>query len=156
MPVKLIVMHNPEFDEPADAIIYMVAAAMGFAAIENVLALFQAIPDGAQAALQIWLLRFIGATLLHAVSSAIVGYFLALSWFNGRHSQKLIPAGLALASLTHFVFNIILLKGGGGSEGFIYSTALLVVMAFAVSVLFAKIKKRPIGFLNPAASSTGQ
>jgi len=60
-----IALNKKEYDEPVDALIYMITAALGFAAIENILVLFQAIPNGANAAVQIWLLRFVGATLLH-------------------------------------------------------------------------------------------
>ncbi|MEK7154165.1 MAG: PrsW family intramembrane metalloprotease [Patescibacteria group bacterium] len=144
LPVKFAVLHNPEFDEPVDGMIYMIAAALGFAAIENVLVLFQAIPSGAGLALQTWALRFIGATLLHAVSSAMVGYFLALSWFYHRHSGKLIFAGIAVASVFHFLFNFTLLKGEG-PDGFFYSTILLIVVAVVISFLFTKIKKRANG-----------
>lgn len=144
LPVRFAVLHNPEFDEPIDGMIYMIAAALGFAAIENILVLFQAIPGGTEAALQTWALRFVGATLLHAVSSAIVGYFLALSWFYNRHSGKIIFTGIAVASVFHFLFNVTLLKGEG-SEGFFYSTILLIVVAIIVAFLFAKIKRRAGG-----------
>lgn len=142
LPVKFAVLHNPEFDEPVDAMIYMVAAALGFAAIENILVLFQMIPDGAGAALRTWSLRFVGATLLHAVSSALVGYFLALSWFYNRHSQKLIFSGIAIATLFHFAFNSVILKGKEDPTSFIYSTVLLIVVAIIISFLFIKIKRR--------------
>lgn len=144
LPVKFAVLHNPEFDEPVDGMIYMIAAALGFAAIENILVLFQTIPNGAELALQTWALRFVGATLLHAVSSAMVGYFLALSWFYHRHSGKLIFAGIAIASVFHFLFNFTLLKGEG-PDVFFYSTILLIVVAIIISFLFTKIKRRASG-----------
>ncbi len=141
LPIKFAVLHNPEFDEPVDGMIYMIAAALGFAAIENVLVLFQAIPSGAELALQTWALRFVGATFLHAVSSAMVGYFLGLSWFYHKHSGKLIFAGIAVASVFHFLFNFTLLKGEG-PDGFFYSTILLIIVAIVISFLFNKIKRR--------------
>jgi RsiW-degrading membrane proteinase PrsW (M82 family) len=142
--VRFVVLHNSEFDEPLDAMIYMISAAMGFAAVENVLILFQAIPNGAEAAIQIWLLRFVGATLLHAVASAVVGYFLALSWFYNHHSGKLITIGLGIATIMHLIFNVILLGSKGKPEGFLYSTIFLMFMAGIVATLFRKLKKREI------------
>lgn len=142
LAVKFLVLHDPEFDEPTDAMIYMIAAGLGFAAIENVLVLFQAIPNGIQATASIWLLRFVGATLLHAVSSAVTGYFLALAWFYSHHSRKLIALGLALATLLHFMFNILLLGGGADSSGFLLSTVFLIIIAVLISVLFKKLKAR--------------
>lgn len=138
--VYLIILRDPEFDEPTDAMIYMISAALGFAAIENILVLFQAIPNGANTAIQIWLLRFVGATLLHAVASATVGYFLALSWFYRHHSGKLISLGIIIATILHLIFNIILLGGNGKPEGFIFSTIFLIVMASIISVLFTKLR----------------
>ena len=44
--VRLIILHDPAFDEPIDAMIYMIAAGLGFAAIENVLVVLQTTPDG--------------------------------------------------------------------------------------------------------------
>lgn len=142
--VRFVVLHNAEFDEPLDAMVYMISAAMGFAAVENVLILFQAIPNGTEAAIQIWLLRFVGATLLHAVASATFGYFLALSWFYNRHSGKLIALGLGIATLMHLIFNVILLGSNGKPEGFLYSTVFLIFMAGGIAVLFAKLKKREL------------
>jgi RsiW-degrading membrane proteinase PrsW (M82 family) len=141
LPVKFAVLHNPEFDEPVDAMEYMIAAAMGFAAIENILVLFQTIPSGAIVTLQTWALRFIGATLLHAVSSAMVGYFLALAWFYNRHSRKLIFLGIAIATVFHFVFNALLARGDDQTS-FFFSMAFLITVAFLTSILFAKIKVR--------------
>jgi RsiW-degrading membrane proteinase PrsW (M82 family) len=143
LAVKFIVLHDPEFDEPVDAMVYMVAAALGFAAIENILMLFKTLStEGVNAAMQLWVLRFIGATLLHAIASSLVGYFLALSWFYHKHSQKLIPIGIIVASFFHFVFNIILLRWEGDPKGFLYSTLYLIPFAIAVAFLFIRAKKR--------------
>jgi len=146
LAVRWAIVNNPNFDEPIDAMVYMISAGLGFAAIENILVLFQAFPfpfiDGIQNALQIWLLRFAGATLLHATASALLGYFLALSWFYNRHSRKILFAGLALASLTHFVFNISLLATGANNAGFIISSVGLLAFILLISFLFRKLKKR--------------
>ena len=139
--VKVIVLDDPEFDEPVDAMIYMVTAGLGFAAIENILVMFRVVPDGASAALGVWTLRFMGAILLHALSSAIVGYFLAMSWFYHHHRKKLIVTGLAMATLFHFAFNSFL-SSEEQFVGLLYSTALLIIMAFLVAILFDKIKEK--------------
>ena len=87
--IKFTVLNNPEFDEPIDAMIYMMAAALGFAAIENTLIVFQTHPDGVVLTINTLILRFIGATLLHALASGLLGYFLAISWFFQHHRKKL-------------------------------------------------------------------
>ena len=135
-------MRSPEFDEPIDAMIYMITAGLGFAAMENILVMFRVFPDGAQATMATWGLRFTGATLLHALSSGLMGYFLAMSWFFQDHKKKLILIGFIMATIFHFTFNTFLSAFDNRLTGLVYSTSLLMVMAFLVSVLFDKIKER--------------
>ena len=140
--VRMIALTSPEFDEPIDAMIYMMVAGLGFAAIENILVLFRTIPSGTQTALTVWTLRSTGATLLHALSSSLVGYFLAMAWFFREHHKKLLIIGLLLATMFHFSFNMFLSGANEQISGLAYATGLLLVMAFLVSVLFDKIKER--------------
>ncbi len=144
LAVKYTVLQNPNFDEPTDAMIYMISASLGFAAIENILVLFQAIPNGASATVQIWLFRFVGATLLHAVSSALFGYFIGLSWFYLHHSKKIFWVGLLAATFSHFVFNIALLTANSHVIGFIASTSALLILVILISWLFTRLRQRMI------------
>ena len=159
--MKLLVLNSSEFDEPVDAMVYMITAGLGFAAMENILYLSRTIQEGisihatlgmhAQATLSVWLLRFTGATLLHTLSSALLGYFLALSWFFQHHRRKLFYIGLVLATIFHFTFNI-LVSTPLTPESWnplnrllvnqAYSTFLLITMAFLISILFDKIRER--------------
>ncbi len=140
--VRLIALTSPAFDEPVDAMIYMTMAGLGFAAIENILVLFRTIPNGLDAALAVWTLRSVGATLLHALSSGLLGYFLGLSWFFQNHRKKIVGLGLVISTLFHFSFNILLAGTADQLRGLIFATCLLCVMAFLVLVLFSKMKKR--------------
>ena len=145
--VFLVVMRNPEFDEPMDGMIYMISAALGFAAIENMLVMFTLMPDGAGTALSTLALRFVGATLLHALSSGLIGYFLAMSWFFQEHKKKLIVFGLIMATFFHAVFNMLIAfaqESNNPTIGLVYTTFLLIILAFLVSILFDKIKERGI------------
>lgn len=155
--IWFLVLRNPEFDEPVDAMIYMIAAGLGFAAIENILVLFRTIDIGLFEAVSVWALRFIGSTLLHALASAIVGYFLAMAWFFQDHKKKIIATGLIMATVFHFTFNIIIASfagepGASDPRGLIYSTMLLLFMAFLVSLLFDKLKERDLGAQTALAS----
>lgn len=145
--VYYLIIHRPEFDEPIDAMIYLITAALGFAAIENVLVLFKNAPDGLTITFQLILLRFIGATLLHALSSSLLGYFLGLSWFFQHHSRKFLWFGIASATLFHFSFNMILLKLNSFSA-ILTSSALLLLMMFFVSILFTKMRERSASRLS--------
>ncbi|OGN02618.1 MAG: hypothetical protein A2655_02750 [Candidatus Yanofskybacteria bacterium RIFCSPHIGHO2_01_FULL_43_42] len=152
--IYLVILRSPEFDEPVDGMIYMITAALGFAAIENILVMLNLIPNGAGTALNTLALRFIGATLLHALASGLIGYFLAMSWFFQEHKKKLIVFGLAIATLFHAAFNMLIAfaqESANPVVGLVYTTFLLIILAFLVSVLFDKIKERHIHSqsLNP-------
>lgn len=145
--VYMVVIRSPEFDEPIDGMIYMISAALGFAAIENILVMFNLVPDGAGTALNTLALRFIGATLLHALASGLIGYFLAMSWFFQEHKKKLIVFGLIMATLFHAVFNMLIAFAQDSQNpaiGLVYTTFLLIILAFLISILFDKIKEREV------------
>lgn len=148
--VAIIAIRSPDFDEPMDAMIYMICAALGFAAIENILFLFKLIPEGnffvaqagtVDAALKTLALRSVGATVLHALSSAMIGYFLAMSWFFAHHRKKLIVIGIIVGSLFHFSFNVFL-SSEQALTGLAISLGLLGFMGFLVYILFDKVRDR--------------
>lgn len=140
--VKVMIFNNSEFDEPIDAMIYMMAASLGFAAIENTLIVFQTTPDGIAVTINTLILRFIGATLLHALSGGLLGYFLAISWFFQHHRKKLLIIGMTMATGFHFTFNMIIYTFEGQVTALLYTTSLLLGMAFLVSILFDRLKDR--------------
>lgn len=139
--VFFVVLRSPEFDEPVDAMVYMLSAAMGFAAMENILVINRVMEAGLAATVGIWGLRFAGATLLHALSSALLGYFIALTWFHPKRRTVLFAIGLGMATLFHWVFNLFISQFQQ-SSGLLFSTLLLIAMAFLISTLFDKISKR--------------
>jgi len=105
--VKEKVYENSAFDEPLDGIIYAIVAALGFASLENILVVFS---EGQEAII----LRFATATLMHAITSGIVGYHLGLLKFGAKQKQYsakkkkyFIAQGLAIAIILHGVYNII-------------------------------------------------
>src|SRR3989338_6492491 len=151
--IYLVILRSPEFDEPVDGMIYMITAALGFAAIENILVMLNLIPNGAGTALNTLALRFIGATLLHALASGLIGYFMAMSWFFQEHKKKLIVFGLAIATLFHAAFNMLIAfaqESATPAVGLVYPTFLLIILAFLVSILFDKIKERHIHSMSAA------
>jgi len=76
-------LRTKENDEPIDAVIYLLTAALGFAAMENTFFLISLISHaGIIGSLVNGNLRFVGATLLHVLSSGVVGLFLGLSFYK--------------------------------------------------------------------------
>ena len=147
--VYYLVIHIPEFDEPVDAMIYLITGALGFAAVENILVIYKNIPDGVSLTIQILTLRTIGATLLHALSSALVGYFVALSWFHEPHRRKLLWFGVGCATVFHFSFNVLLLHFSA-LRGVASSSIVLLLMMALISILFSKLQSRSNSKLSTA------
>lgn len=105
--VKKKALNSKEFDEPVDAMVYMIVAALGFAALENILILFTiGEPLFVKDIALISSFRFLGATFLHALASGVIGYFMGLSFYHKENRKKLIFKGLVIATILHGFFNI--------------------------------------------------
>ena len=78
--VRISAIKDPECDEPVDFMIYAITAALGFATVENLIFLLPVESLFSISELVTGsFIRFIGATLLHAIASGVMGYFLAIS-----------------------------------------------------------------------------
>jgi len=133
---------KPEFDEPVDAMIYMMAISLGFATVENIFIVSSYIFSPHIISLfdvgETVALRFIGATLLHTLTGAIMGYF----WAKGilkRTAWKYIFAGLLIVVGIHFTFNYLIVLFQ--SINMLYPTIFLVAVSFFVLKDFEKIKE---------------
>jgi len=136
------VSRDPAFDEAVDAMIYMIAAALGFASVENLFIFAGSVSEISAAGLsEIWntfILRFFGATLLHSVLSAIVGFY----WARGRLRNKrflYITFGIILVTILHGAFNYLILKFDG-IQALIYPGILLVSALSLVFVDFERLR----------------
>jgi len=111
----LIVLRSRANDEPIDAIIYMITVALGFAALENTLFLLSPLGSGdLLATFNTGNLRFIGATVLHTLASAIIGGAMALSFYKLR-ARKIVylTIGIVLATALHSIFNFAIITSNG-------------------------------------------
>ena len=142
LSVRVIAEKRPDFDEPIDAMIYMMTAAMGFAALENLLFVFPIFRLNIFSGLEITTNRFLGANLLHALSSGIVGFFLARAFFSPKRHHFVI-LGIILATIMHTLFNYLILIRDGMQQGTFYLILLLSTMAIMVFIDFEKLKKAP-------------
>jgi RsiW-degrading membrane proteinase PrsW (M82 family) len=142
--VSRVVLKSSEFDEPVDCMIYMITSAMGFAALENILYLLP--PAGKMFSLDqtiinsasIGFFRFIGATFLHALCSALIGYFLALSIYENRRS--LAALGIFFAACLHGLYNFSIMELSSDLKIAI-PTVILLGLAVLIIFAFKRIKK---------------
>lgn len=133
-------LNNKENNEPVDPIIYMIAAALGFAALENTLFIFwPLLADDSTTAFMTGNMRFIGSTMLHVATSAIIGIFASFAFYKDKKiKRKHLILGFITAVSLHTLFNSFIIR----SEEFtivgfasVWLTIILVIM------FFEKVKK---------------
>ena len=138
----LVALRLRVFDEPLDAIVYMVTVALGFSAFENMLFLLTPLQNGD--VLQTIIrgdLRFIGATLLHTLASATIGIALALAFYKRAAVKRMAAAaGVILAVALHTLFNFFILKGGGDTTFWVF---LFIWFGIVVMLFMTEQIKQP-------------
>lgn len=120
-------------DEAPDYVVYMITVALGFAAAENVLFLTGSFSDGLATGFFTGDIRFLGATLLHVVASAAIGFAFAFSYAARLGSKGRIAAaagGLILAVALHTAFNMIIISGGTSIAPIAFFLVWMVVVIF--------------------------
>lgn len=129
------VLRWPLTDRPIDSPVNLITVALGFSAIENTLFLFTPIARGEFFSfLATGDLRFIGATLIHVLSSAIIGAALAFAFYRSRKVKIAFGMlGVILAIALHAFFNSLILATGEAS----LLTVFLGVWVGIVFVLLA-------------------
>ena len=116
------------FDEPMDAIVFAVAASLGFAAVENVDYVFSG--ETQQDSIDIAFLRAFSAIPLHALCGVIMGIFFGLAVFSDRNNQRNLFLALSVPIFIHGSYNFILSIGAG---------VLVYVLLFALLVKASNI-----------------
>ena len=129
------------FDEPIDAMVYMVVAALGFATAENIFFSSSAFADSAILGIGVISARFIGSTLLHTLSSSIIGYGLALNMHSFPQKRLFLMTSVFIeAILLHALFNYVILSTKN-ILGFVASIALLIVFFIFINMAYKKIRR---------------
>ena len=121
---------HPAFNEKMDGIIYCAFAALGFAAIENILYLFKFFPSDPSVALY----RGIFSVPGHMLFAMTMGYYLALSKYadNPGSARKYYTKSLIYPVILHGTFNFILYTG---------VSLLFVFIPFIIFLWVYNIKK---------------
>ena len=138
---RITSLGSKENNEPLDPVIYMITTALGFAAVENTLFLIQDASLGAAASSLIITgnMRFMGATVLHVISSATVGVFMSLAFYRSKNIKKVfLFFGLILAIVLHTVFNLLIINSVDTN---VFATFTFVWVGVVILLLmFEKIK----------------
>ena len=135
-----VVFWNREVDEAIDMVIYLIVIALGFAALENALFIFNPLlmGDYLNSALTGGF-RFLGSTLLHVLASGTVGMALSLAYYRSKITQLIAgTCGLFIALVVHALFNFFIMEASGTSilGVFLFVWIGIIILFF----LFEKVK----------------
>ena len=127
-------------DEPIDMMIYCITVALGFSALENTFFIMGPLANG-QVVQSIITgnMRFIGATLVHVVSSSLIGFSLGYAFYRGWFAKFIYSViGLGMAISLHAAFNLSIINIGSDNilKTFIWIWITVVIMI----ILFEEIK----------------
>ncbi len=144
--MSIIVFKSRFFDEPIDAMIYMITVALGFAALENSLFLLGPLMNGeAIVSFLTGNLRYIGATLLHVGASASIGIAMGLSFYKDKFIKTIsIIIGVIVAIVLHTLFNFSIMNSNGENTFivlFFLWLVIIVVIFFFEKVRLIRAKK---------------
>jgi len=142
LAVLIILCKTHNADKPIDWPIYLITAALGFAALENMLFLLKIFPSsiGTTLSLSTGNLRFLGANLLHTISSAIVGISIGVSFYMKKWERDcFLVAGFLIAIALHSAFNFFIIRNDGND--FLKVLAFLWVVTIIIMLLFEKVRR---------------
>jgi RsiW-degrading membrane proteinase PrsW (M82 family) len=131
LAVRLTVYRSKQFNEVMDGMIYMISAALGFAAAENVGYMLGF-------GYSVGFSRAILSYLAHISFSAILGYYMGRAKIEGR--KNLIWVGFALAISLHWLYDAFLVAGTLESSGGFFLLGIMV-WVFGLILTLILVKK---------------
>ncbi|MCK5021797.1 MAG: PrsW family intramembrane metalloprotease [Candidatus Pacebacteria bacterium] len=130
-------------DEPIDAVVYLITVALGFAALENslfVISTIKSIDFNLTKTILVSDMRFMGATLLHILSSGVIGLFIALSFYKSKILKiSYLFFGLILSIILHSTFNFFIIKEGDDGIFIIFMITWIAIIILILSL--EKVKR---------------
>ena len=134
--VAVIALNSIHNDEPIDALVYSIVVALGFSAFENMLFILAPISNGLIAeSIVTGNMRFIGATLVHVVSSASIGFALGYTFYKSKELKIFATLiGLFCAIILHAAFNISVVNSNPGETlqtfGWVWGAVVILIILF--------------------------
>lgn len=123
------------FNEPIDAFIYMMTAALGFVAMENTFYLLAPLMQGDTiGSIMTGNLRFMGASLLHVVASGTMAVFIGYAFYkNVKIKETFWFLGLLVATIIHTAFNYFITELASKHMflifSFVWMTTVILILA---------------------------
>lgn len=101
--LKFYAFRQKEFNEPFDGIVYGVMISLGFAALENILYVYQF-------GLHVAILRMFTAVPAHASFGIMMGYYFGLAWQHKEQAWQYKIRGLIIATVLHGIYDFFLFQ----------------------------------------------
>jgi len=141
LAVLIILYKTDSAKEPIDWPIYLITAALGFAALENALFLIKPLTiSESTVSLLTGQLRFLGSTLLHTISSGTIGIAIGISFYMKEYKKIwFLFIGFLVAITLHSAFNFFIIRNDGND--FLKVFAFLWVVTIIVMLLFEKVRR---------------
>ncbi len=141
----VVVLWRRAVDEPVDAMVYLLTVALGFAALETGLFLLEPLGRGdVTGGILTGNLRFMGAALIHTLSSAVVGFFIAIAYYRSYIIQFFsLCTGLTLATVLHALFNHHIIASSGARTSIVFFFVWIGVIGLLLLFERAKLITRP-------------
>lgn len=133
---------SSEVDEPLDVMLYLIVAALGFAASENIGKFLTPEIYGLQIK-EIVIktgLVLISSTFLHALASGTLGYFLAMGFIGPKKRTMFIIIGFFLATFLHGLYNLSIIAVEG-YLALLLPFIIIVCLALFTAWGFRKLQK---------------
>ncbi len=125
-------LHLDEFDEPMDALVYGVAASLGFAAFENWEYVIGAANKNIEYAKDVALIRSFTAVPLHALAGVFMGFFLMDAVFEKEKRKLNLFLSLFFPICLHGLYNLILFSHNISSWWIYILVGVFLVRAFFI------------------------
>jgi protease PrsW len=135
--VHMLIYRSSVITKPIDYAVYFLSAGLGFAALENTFYLIEPLSQGDTiVSLLTGHVRFLGASLLHAMTGAVVGIMAGLAFYENEFYKKIhVALGVLGAIALHAVFNFFILKNIAGEAIFRVLASVWVVAIINMMLL---------------------
>lgn len=141
----ILVLGNRAVNEPIDIPVYLITVALGFAALENTLFILTPLGNGELVTSFITgNLRFLGATLIHVLSSAVIAGSLAFTFYDSIGKKiRYGLLGVILAVTLHTLFNFFIINTRADNVLTIFAGVWVGIVFLLLSLERIKLVKRP-------------
>ena len=130
------------FNEPIDAMIYVLTASLGFAAFENALFVSNSLANASlKETLVISSFRFANAVLIHGATGAVIGASFAFSFCHHRRRIAEFLIALFAATALHATYNYYILEAGRDHSYQLYAIITVGITAAIALILFERAKR---------------